>query len=284
MTMDEAVCCYRHQECETGVRCSRCERPICPECMILASVGFHCPECVAQGRQPVTPPRTIAGGTPAADPRLITMILIGINVLVFLLVQAYGNPLVNDLGLVPKAFDPYAGRQVGVAEGQWYRLLTAVFLHQQIAHIGLNMLSLWWIGPSVEVALGRLRYLTLYLLSGLGGSALSFLLAPGNEVGLGASGAIFGLLGALFVLMRRLKLDVRPIVILIALNLLFTFTIPDIDWRAHVGGLITGAVITYAMVHAPRERRGLVQWGACAVVLAVIIGIVTMGTMRLGGL
>ncbi|MBV9022604.1 MAG: rhomboid family intramembrane serine protease [Streptomycetaceae bacterium] len=281
--MDEAVCCYRHQERETGVRCSRCERPICPQCMTPASVGFHCPECVAQGRQAVTRPRTLAGGTVAANPRLITMILIGVNAVVFLLVQAYGNPLVNDLGLVPKAFDPYIGHTVGVAEGQWYRLLAAVFLHQQLPHIGLNMLSLWWIGPSVEVALGRSRYLTLYLLSGLGGSALSFLLAPANEVGLGASGAIFGLLGAMFVLMRRLRLDVRPVVILIALNLIFTFTIPDIDWRAHVGGLITGAAIAYAMVHAPRERQALVQWGACAVALAVIIGIVAVGTIRLGG-
>ncbi|MCQ4083240.1 rhomboid family intramembrane serine protease [Streptomyces sp. RB6PN25] len=280
--MDQAVCCYRHQSRETGVRCSRCERPICPQCMIPASVGFHCPECVTEGRQPVTRPRTIAGGTLAANPRLVTMVLIGINVVVFLLVQAYGNPLVNDLGLVPKAFDPYAGHTVGVAQGQWYRLLTAVFLHQQIAHIGLNMLSLWWIGPSVEVALGRVRYLALYLLSGLGGSALSFLLAPVNEVGLGASGAIFGLLGAMFVLMRRLRLDVRPVIILIGLNLVFTFTIPDIDWRAHVGGLITGTALTYAMAHAPRERRALVQWGACAVALAVIIGIVAVGTIRLG--
>jgi membrane associated rhomboid family serine protease len=280
--MDDTVCCYQHQERETGVRCSRCERPICPQCMIAASVGFHCPECVAQDRRPMARPRTLAGGAAAANPRLITMILIGVNAVVFLLVQADGNPLVNDLGLVPKTFDPYVGHTVGVAVGQWYRLLTAVFLHQQLVHIGLNMLSLWWIGPSVEVALGKIRYLALYLLSGLGGSALSFLLAPANEMGLGASGAIFGLLGAMFVLMRRLRLDVRPVVILIALNLLFTFTIPDIDWRAHVGGLVTGTAITYAMVYAPRERRALAQWSACAVALAVIIGIVALGTIRLG--
>jgi membrane associated rhomboid family serine protease len=280
--MDDTVCCYQHQERETGVRCSRCERPICPQCMIPASVGFHCPECVAQDRRPMARPRTIADGAAVADPRLITMILIGVNAVVFLMVQAYGNPLVNDLGLIPKAFDPYVGHTVGVAVGQWYRLLTAVFLHQQLVHIGLNMLSLWWIGPSVELALGRIRYLTLYLLSGLGGSALSFLLAPANELGLGASGAIFGLLGAMFVLMRRLRLDARPVVILIALNLLFTFTIPDIDWRAHVGGLVTGTAITYAMVHAPRERRAPAQWGACAVALAVITGIVALGTIRLG--
>ncbi len=142
------------------------------------------------------------------------------------------------------------------------------------------MLSLWWIGPSVEAALGRLRYLTLYLLAGLGGSALSFLLAPANELGLGASGAIFGLLGALFVLMRRVHADLRPIVIMIVLNLVFSFTISNIDWRAHVGGLVTGAVVAYGMVHAPRERRALVQWGTCAAMLVVVLVMITVAALK----
>ncbi|PWI41199.1 rhomboid family intramembrane serine protease [Streptomyces sp. ICBB 8177] len=283
--MEQAVCCYRHPERETGVRCSRCGRPICPECMVSASVGFHCPECVADTRraQARVRPRTIAGGAVATNPRLVTMVLIGLNVAVFLAVRAYGDALVTDLGLIGKAYDPASGQVVGVADGQWYRLLTAVFLHQQVPHIALNMLSLWWIGPPVEAALGRLRYLAVYLLSGLGGSALSFLLAPSNELGLGASGAIFGLLGALFVLMRRVKADLRPIVILIVLNLVFTFTMSDIDWRAHIGGLVTGAVVGYGMVHAPRERRDVVQWATCVVMLAVIIGVVYAGMVRING-
>jgi membrane associated rhomboid family serine protease len=135
----------------------------------------------------------------------------------------------------------------------------------------------------VEAALGRLRYLALYLLAGLGDSALSFLLAPSNELGLGASGAIFGLLGALFVLLRRVHADLRQIVILIVLNLVFSFTISDIDWRAHVGGLITGAAVAYGMVHAPRERRNLVQWGSYAGMLAVVVVVLVLGAMKYTG-
>lgn len=271
--MDQAVCCYRHPDRETGIRCARCDRPICPDCMVSASVGHQCPNCVHEGQRSAPPaPRTIAGGTVTANPRLVTLILIGVNVAVFIAVQA--NPLLVDrLGLYPPE----------IAHGQWYRLMTAVFLHQAIAHVGLNMLSLWWIGPPVEAALGRLRYLALYLLAGLGGSALSFLLAPSNELGLGASGAIFGLLGALFVLLRRVHADLRQIVILIVLNLVFSFTISDIDWRAHVGGLITGAVVAYGMVHAPRERRTLVQWGTYAGMLAVVVVVLVLGAMKYPG-
>ncbi len=271
--MDQAVCCYRHPDRETGVRCTRCDRPICPDCMVSASVGFQCPGCINEGRATAPPaPRTMAGGTVTANPRLVTIILIVINLAVFVAVQSSGT-LVYRLGLFPPE----------IADGQWYRLLTAVFLHQAIAHVGLNMLSLWWIGPSVEAALGRLRYLALYLLSGLGGSALSFLLAPANELGLGASGAIFGLLGAMFVLLRRVRADLKPIVILIVLNLVFTFTISNIDWRAHIGGLVTGGVIAYGMVHAPRARRALVQWGTCAGMLVVILAVIAMGAAQYTG-
>ncbi|AEW95460.1 MULTISPECIES: rhomboid family intramembrane serine protease [Streptomycetaceae] len=280
--MEQAVCCYRHQDRETGVRCSRCERPICPECMVSASVGFQCPECVGQARpeRQAQRPRTMTGGAVAANPRLITMILIGINVAVFLAVQAVGDSLVQDLilyGAWPPV-DPTSG----VAEGQWYRLLTATFLHQNVMHIGFNMLSLWWIGPGLEVALGRVRFLAVYLLSALGGSALSFLLANPNAGSLGASGAVFGLLGATFVLMRRLRYDSRPIVAIIVLNLFFTFAqTGTIDWRAHIGGLVTGAVVAFGMVHAPRERRALVQWGTCVAVAVVIVALVVVGTYRI---
>lgn len=284
MTMDQAVCCYRHPDRETGVRCTRCERPICPECMVSASVGFQCPECISESHQSSPRPRTVAGGTMVANPRLITTILIGINIAVFLAVQAQGSKLVADLALVGAWPPPPFHATIGVAEGQYYRLLTAIFLHQQLIHIGFNMLSLWWIGPGLEVALGRARYLTLYLLSGLGGSALSFLVAGAGSESLGASGAIFGLLGATFVLMRRLNYDLRPIVAIIVLNLLFTFAQSQtIDWRAHVGGLVTGTVIAYGMVHAPRERRALVQWGTCAAMGLVIIGAVAAGVMRING-
>ncbi|WP_066945905.1 rhomboid family intramembrane serine protease [Streptomyces lushanensis] len=280
--------CYRHPGRETGIRCTRCERPICPECMVDASVGFQCPECVRQGsgsgRGPAPhQPRTLAGGTIAADPRLITKVLLGINVAVFIAVLAVGDGyrLVDDLDLVGRAYDPATGHFVGVAEGQWYRLLTSAFLHQELWHIAFNMLSLWWLGGPLEAALGRIRFLALYLLSGLAGSAFTYLIASPNQGSLGASGAVFGLLGATAVVMRRLQYDMRPVFALLALNLLFTFTWPGIAWEAHVGGLVAGTVIAIGMVHAPRDRRALVQYGTCALVLAATIATVVVRTASL---
>ncbi|WJV47476.1 rhomboid family intramembrane serine protease [Streptomyces flavofungini] len=278
--------CYRHPDRETGITCTRCERPICPECMISASVGFQCPECVrggsGTGHSPAaSQPRTLAGGTIAQDPRLLTKIILAINLLVFVAVRVRGDSLLGDLVLIgewpPHPFVPTEG----VADGQAYRLVTSMFTHQEIWHIAFNMLGLWWLGGPLEAALGRARYLTLYLLSGLGGSALTYLLEDASKASLGASGAIFGLLGATAVLMRRLNYDMRPVIALLALNLLFTFTWSGIAWQAHVGGLIAGVAIAYGMVHAPRERRALVQWGTCAVVFAVIVVVVVLRTAQL---
>ncbi|MEV6793751.1 rhomboid family intramembrane serine protease [Streptomyces sp. NPDC051320] len=278
--------CYRHPGVETGISCTRCERPICPQCMVSASVGFHCPECVRGGSgsghsASASRPRTVAGGSVAADPRLITKILIGINLAVFIAVQVVGNRLLDDLALVgrwPPA--PFPATQ-GVAEGEWYRLLTSVFLHQQFWHIGFNMLSLWWIGAPLEAALGRARYIALYLLSGLAGSALTYLVASPTQASLGASGAVFGLLGATAVLLRRLNYDMRPVIALLVINLIFTFTFSGIAWQAHIGGLVAGIAIAIAMIHAPRERRVLVQYGACALVLVATVGMVVARTAML---
>ncbi|MEQ8145721.1 rhomboid family intramembrane serine protease [Streptomyces sp. OP7] len=277
--------CYRHPDRETGVRCTRCERPICPECMVDASVGFQCPECVRSGggtghAPSVSAPRTLAGGSVAADPRLVTKILIGINLAVFLAVNIQSS-LLNDLVLVgtwPPA--PFLPTQ-GVAEGEWYRLLTSMFTHEEFWHIGFNMLGLWWLGGPLEQHLGRARYLALYLISGLAGGALTYLLAAGTSASLGASGAVFGLFGATAVLMRRLRQDMRPIIALLVINLVFTFGWSGIAWEAHIGGLVAGAVIGYAMVHAPRERRALVQYGTCAVVLAAVVLITLLRTTQL---
>lgn len=143
--------CYRHPDRETGISCTRCERPICPECMISASVGFQCPECVREGSgtghaPAANQPRTIAGGSIAADPRLITKILLGLNVAVFIAVLAVGDRLLNELVLVGE-WPPYPFvAEDGVAEGQWYRLVTSMFTHQEIWHIAFNMLGLWWLG------------------------------------------------------------------------------------------------------------------------------------------
>ncbi|MEV1048379.1 rhomboid family intramembrane serine protease [Streptomyces sp. NPDC049916] len=280
--------CYRHPGRETGVSCTRCERPICTECMVSASVGFQCPTCVREGSgtghsPAASRPRTLAGGTVAADPRLVTKILIGINVAVFVLVAAAGPTLLNDLTLLGRAWDPTPppGTVEGVAEGQWYRLVTSMFLHQEVWHIGFNMLGLWWLGGQLEAALGRSRYLALYLLSGLAGSALTYLIAAPNQASLGASGAVYGLFGATAVLMRRMNYDMRPVLVLLALNLVFTFTWGGIAWEAHVGGLVAGVAIALGMVHAPRQHRTAVQAGTCALVLLVSLGVVIARTITL---
>ncbi|MDH6435894.1 membrane associated rhomboid family serine protease [Streptomyces sp. SAI-144] len=276
--------CYRHPDRETGIRCTRCDRPICPECMVSASVGFHCPECVRDGGGGPAPaaarPRTIAGGTVTADPRLLTKILIGINLAVFIAIRT-NTSLADDLSLIaawpPAPFTPTQG----VADGQYYRLVTSMFAHQEIWHIGFNMLGLWWLGGPLEAALGRARYLAVYFVSGLAGSALAYLLAdPGTQT-LGASGAIFGLLGATAVLMRRLNYDPRPIIALLVINLIFTFGWSSISWQAHIGGLVAGLITGYGMVHAPRERRSLVQYGTCALVLLVVVGMTLFRTAQL---
>ncbi|MFD3498716.1 rhomboid family intramembrane serine protease [Streptomyces sp. NPDC058676] len=278
--------CYRHPDRETGIRCIRCERPICPECMVSASVGFQCPDCVRSGSgtghaPTATQPRTIAGGTIAADPRLLTKILVGINVAVFIAVHVR-SALLSDLVLIgawPPA--PFAPTE-GVAGGEWYRLVTSMFTHNEVWHIGFNMLSLWWLGGPLEAALGRARYLALYFVSGLAGSALAYLLASPTTATLGASGAIFGLFGATAVLMRRLDHDLRPIIALLVINLIFTFNPGfNISWQAHIGGLVAGLITGYAMVHAPRERRALVQYGTCALVLAVIVVMTLLRTAQL---
>ncbi|OPG01819.1 rhomboid family intramembrane serine protease [Streptomyces sp. GKU 895] len=278
--------CYRHPDRETGIRCTRCERPICPECMISASVGFQCPDCVRTGSgtghaPDAAMPRTLAGGTVAADPRLITKFLVGINIAVFIAVQ-YSDSLLSDLVLIgswpPAPFTPTEG----VADGQWYRLVTSMFTHQEYWHIGFNMLSLWFLGGPLEAALGRARYLTLYLVSGLCGSVLAYLAASPTTATLGASGAIFGLFGATAVLMRHRNYDMRPVIALLVINLIFTFNPSfNISWQAHIGGLVGGVVIGYAMVHAPRERRALVQYGTCAIVLVVLVAMTLLRTAQL---
>ncbi|MEU4170522.1 rhomboid family intramembrane serine protease [Streptomyces sp. NPDC026665] len=277
--------CYRHPDREAGVRCTRCERPICPECMVSASVGFQCPDCVrggsGTGHAPAAnQPRTLAGGAVASDPRLVTKVLIGLNLALYLVQVAVGSAFTNSFELFGRAW--LSGEVQGVAEGQWYRMVTSMFLHGGVMHILFNMVSLWWIGGPLEAALGRARYITLYFVSGLAGSTLSYLLADPGQPSLGASGAIFGLFGATAVLMRRLNYDMRPVIGLLVVNLIISFSPGfNIAWQAHVGGLIGGVVVGYAMVHAPRERRNLVQYGVAGLMLAAVVVTTLLRTAQL---
>jgi membrane associated rhomboid family serine protease len=256
--------------------------------MVSASVGFQCPECLrtggGTGHAPhVSRPRTVAGGAVAGDPSLVTKALLAVNLVVWLLALGLDRTFVDALYMIGLWYQPGMAGPVGVADGEWYRLLTAAFLHENPMHIGFNMLSLWWLGPPLEAALGRIRYIALYLISGLAGSALSYLLAAPGQPSLGASGAVFGLLGATAVLMRRMNYDMRPVLVLLALNLVFTFTWPDIAWQAHIGGLVAGTVVAYGMVHAPRAHRTLVQAVTGAVVLLAIVAVVGARTLQLTG-
>jgi membrane associated rhomboid family serine protease len=280
--------CYRHADRETGVRCTRCERPICPECMVSASVGFQCPECVRSGSgtghaPSASRPRTLAGGTLTDDPRLLTKILIGLCMAAYLAQMTMGDSFTDRFDLIGRAIMPALGfgELQGVAEGQWYRMLTSMFLHGSVIHILSNMLSLWWIGGPLEAALGRVRFLALYVVSGLAGSALTYLIAEPNQPSLGASGAIFGLFGAMAVLVRRQRYDMRPIIALLVINLIITFGWSGIAWQAHVGGLVAGVLIGYGMVHAPRDRRSLVQFGTCALVLVAVVVTTLLRTAQL---
>ncbi|MHA6761563.1 rhomboid family intramembrane serine protease [Streptacidiphilus sp. PAMC 29251] len=257
--------CYRHPGRETGVSCNRCERPVCPDCRVEAAVGFQCQECVS-GTGPVPgtavrQARTEFGGALAVDGTLVTKVLIGLNVAVWLLHYVMSPANVLDLYM----WGP------GVANGQWYRLITSVFFHTAPWHIAMNMWSLWVLGPPLERLLGRWRFLALYLLSGLAGSALVLLAAP-RTLTLGASGAIFGLLGALLVIQRKRGYELGPIMAIVVVNLVATFAIPGISWEGHVGGLVAGLLVGFGLAHAPLRNRTAVQAAAVLVVaLAVLV-------------
>jgi membrane associated rhomboid family serine protease len=271
--------CYRHPGRETGVLCTRCERPICPECMTPASVGFQCPECVSEGRRSIRPTKTMYGGR-ARERADVTLTLIAINVVVFVLTAASGAGVASGNGR-SNVYDNFALVPVQVVQGDWWRLVSSTFLHYGILHIGFNMWALYVIGVPLEGMLGRLRFVTLYLLSGLGGSLLSFALGPVNEVAAGASGAIFGIFGAFFVILRRRNLETGGILGLIVVNLVLTFAFPNIDWRGHVGGLAVGvavgAVFAYAPAGAARDR---LQAAGCAVVAVVLAATGVVGAAQ----
>lgn len=279
----EPATCYRHPDREAYVRCVRCERRICPDCMIPASVGFQCPECVKSGNKEVRTARTIFGGRVTDDPGWVSKALIAVNVVAYVAQQVSDEftRRFYDIGAVPPP--PFGDPVVGVAAGEYYRLLTSAFLHGGIVHLLLNMYALYLFGPQLEAALGRLRFIVLYVVSALGGSALSYAFASPVQPSLGASGAVFGLLGAYLVINRRLGRDNTPVLMLLAINLAYGFLVPNIDWRAHLGGLVTGALVAAAIAYAPAKRRGLVQAAGIAVVLLVVVGIVVWRTVDLRG-
>jgi membrane associated rhomboid family serine protease len=266
--------CFRHPGRETYVSCVRCGRPACPDCLRSAAVGQQCVDCVREGNRGVRRPGTVFGGRPSTG-AVVTWTLVGINVLLYL-VELVHPSLGDDVAMLGKA-SINGGPLQGVAQGQYYRLITSAFFAPPGLNgygpldILFNMWALILVGPALEKLLGRVRYLAVYLVSALGGSVMFYLIAPSNVAALGASGAIFGLFGAWFVVARRLRLDSRWIVTIIVLNLVLGFLGHSIiAWQAHVGGLLAGGLLAAAYVYAPKASRAVTQAGATAALVAVL--------------
>jgi membrane associated rhomboid family serine protease len=258
--------------------------------MRSASVGQQCVECVREGSRSSRAARTAFGGRPVSG-AVVTWVLVGLNVLVLLISLANSNVIV-DLEMFGYAAVAPGGAMQGVAAGQWYRLVTSAFTTPGVSGIGFmdilfNMWALIFVGPSLEGLLGRARFLAVYLVSAVGGGVLYYFLAPPNYPAVGASGAIFGLFGAWFVVSRRLRLDTRGIVVLIAINLALSFFFHNvIAWQDHIGGLLTGALLTAAYAYAPRKNRAVIQVLATVAVVALIVVAVAVrnGQLNAGGL
>ena len=276
--------CYRHPDRPTYIGCQRCGRPICGDCMISAAVGFQCPECVSAGAKQTRQHELPYGGTQVANTRVTTITLIGINVAVwvlYLLTGGSASRILANLLLLPSgqctltdqpgAYYPGVDTATcatigstawvpGVADGAWWQLLTSAFSHLDTVHILMNMVSLWFLGPPLEAALGRVRFLAVYLVSALAGSTLVMWLSDPSTQTLGASGAIFGLLGALLVMVYKVRGDYRTVLTWLAINLVYTFGFGSgISWQGHVGGLIGGFVMAAIIVYAPRKDRARTQ-------------------------
>ena len=270
-----APTCFRHPGRETYVSCVRCGRPACPDCLRSAAVGQQCVDCIKQANRGVRQPTGQFGGRVTGAP-VVTYTLVAMCVVAYIAELIYPKTL--DYGQMwGWAFDPTLHEPVGVAVGDWYRLLTSAFLHEPpgggigLAHIIFNMWALIVVGPSLERMLGRPRFIAVYLVSALAGSVLFYFLAAPNQPAIGASGAIFGLFGAWFVVSKRLRLDARMVVGLIVINLVISFAVAGIAWQDHVGGLVAGGALTAAYVYAPRAHRTLIQIGSTVLLIAALV-------------
>lgn len=274
MSTVETRYCYRHPDRETGLSCSECGRPICADCATFAPVGIRCPDHAGTRRGPTTrvkppPVRRAQGIALATGNAPITKALVAINVAIYFITVLESHST-TPTGSIVSRFVLYGP---SVAHGDWWRLVTAMFLHASLLHIGFNMYVLWVIGTPVEQYLGTARYLGLYLVSGLAGSAGALLQSPLVPV-LGASGAIFGILGAMMVIEWQVTGRLAgQAAVLVAINLGLSFVIPNISWGGHVGGLIGGILIMFAYGHW--GNRGRAQYGQLG--LGGVVGLVAVG-------
>ena len=269
--------CPRHPDRPSYVRCQRCGRPACPDCQRAAAVGFQCVDCVNETKRTTPEVRTVYGGAAAAGKPRVTFGIIAVCVVVYALQWLIPGQVVYEQFAYNNVF---ATPQYGAFEP--WRMLTAAFLHSpdSLLHIILNMYTLWIFGQALEPLLGRARFLALYLISAVGGSVgyllLNPVLVPGQGlVGVvGASGAIFGLFGAMLLVQRHRGGETRQLWVLIAINGVIGFLIPQIAWQAHLGGLITGGLCAAVLAYTPRgPRQRILQAAGLAAVLALLIAV-----------
>jgi membrane associated rhomboid family serine protease len=276
--------CYRHPERETYIRCQRCDRPICPDCQRQAAVGFQCVECVREGARSTPAARTRFGGVVRGEGALVTKVLIGLNLLVFLLTVVIGRSVEQQLSLVGNRFffADAVGESFGVAGGAYWRLLTSAFLHVEIWHLAINMFSLWVLGPPLERLLGRLRFSGLYLVAALAGSAVAYAFTSPLTPILGASGAVFGLFGATVMMARRMRADMSWFLGILLMNVVLNVVFRHfLSWQGHLGGFVAGLVLGAVIAYAPRERRDLVQGLGFAGVLLASIALILWRTAQI---
>ncbi|CUR54644.1 Rhomboid family protein [metagenome] len=292
--------CYRHPGRETYIRCQRCDRPICPDCMRDAAVGFHCPTCVAEGARSTRAARTTYGGLRSDNPQQTSLALIILNVGIWVAIMVTGgnsSRLVDWLALRPNgvcltqqgAFDtpqsacPAAATWLpGVSDGAYWQMLTGAFAHVEVLHIGFNMLALWVLGPSLEAYVGRTRFLALYLLSALSGSVLVYWASYPFGSTLGASGAIFGLMGALLVIAIKTGSNVQGILMWIGINAAITVVgSGSISWQGHLGGFIGGTLIAGLLVYSPRPSRVTWQVAGLAALSVALLAATVVRTTQL---
>jgi membrane associated rhomboid family serine protease len=296
MSTVETRYCYRHPDRETGLSCSECGRPICADCATFAPVGIRCPDHAGTRRTAATrikprPVRRAPGVALATGSAPITKALIALNVGIYLITASQGGGLNNPGGALFNKFvlvgsNPgYPGIGDIAHDHQWWRLATAMFLHASIIHIAFNMYALWVIGTPVEQYLGRARYIGLYFVAGLAGSAGAVVQAPFTPV-VGASGAIFGILGAMLILEWQITGRLAGNAMTwIAINLVISFAIPNISWGGHVGGLIGGILITLAYAHwrGGRAQYGQLGIGGVLGLIVVAVGSVAIAYFKVRG-
>jgi membrane associated rhomboid family serine protease len=280
--------CYRHPDRATGVHCTRCERPICTDCMRPAAVGYQCPECLEEAAKSLPRSRRVlAVGTPGP----VTRVLIGLNVAVFILEIATGGRLGFDMsGAFNSKLIASGGLQpLEIAlHGEYYRLVTAMFLHGGLLHVALNMYVLWLLGSMIEPAIGSGKFTAVYFVSGLTASATSYWLGAANQVGVGASGAIFGLLGAWLAYSYRRRqtawgaAQFRWALMWIGINFVLGLSVPGVDNFAHLGGLV-GGVAAGALVEGvgPAQTRRAVSVGGMIGLVLLTLLIVALRTAAL---